>query len=142
MKTSKLFQKAIEKIAAANGVDLTKVGSYIRIEKPNYQPLNIETIGTNLVAVSHTYIQNGDVMRDPEMVFYTGYGEGGWVAISWQNDGIGRLIESVKMKDGKPGSFYPKVQADQASFAAMWARNLKAQGFTTTTPTTVKNGNE
>lgn len=40
-----------------------------------YQPLTIEVTPDGHIAVAHTFVQNGDVMRDPEIVFN---------AMSWQ----------------------------------------------------------
>lgn len=55
-----------------------KAGSYIKINNEGYMSLTIECIKeqintpwgfAKLYSVSHTYIQNSDLMRDPEMVF-------------------------------------------------------------------------
>lgn len=129
MKTSKSMQATVTKIAELHGIDLTKVGSYVRLEQKGYQPLNIEVIGQNEVAVSHTYIQNGDVMRDPEMTFSTEYGDNGWAATSWRNDGVGVNRQACRMQNGHITRFFPREQKEQTTFANMWARNIKAQGW-------------
>lgn len=131
MKPSKTFQAIITKLAAKHGLDLTTVGSHLRLTMPNYQPLTIEVIGEHQVAVAHTYRQHGDVMFDPEMVFYTGYGGNGWLAIRWRNDGVHVDQVSVVLSDGVPARYSPRMQADHAAFAAMWARNLKVQNWLT-----------
>ena len=46
----------------------------VRLTVDGYMPLSVEDIGTSttgnrLIAISHTSEQNGDLMRDPEMVF-------------------------------------------------------------------------
>ena len=53
---------------------LRKPGNYIRLENPPYMRLVIEHIGHGprgrpAIAVAHYYEQNGDAMRDPEIVF-------------------------------------------------------------------------
>src|SRR4029077_6163013 len=53
---------------------LRKPGTYIRMENPSYMRLVIEYVGEGprgmpSISVAHCYEQNGDLMRDPEMVF-------------------------------------------------------------------------
>jgi Domain of unknown function (DUF6908) len=53
---------------------LRQPGNYIRLENPPYMRLVIEHIGDGprgmlAIAVAHYHEQNGDAMRDPEMVF-------------------------------------------------------------------------
>jgi hypothetical protein len=55
---------------------LTLLGSdtAVRIREHGSMPLSIEVIGRSsashcLIALSHTWEQNGDVIRDPKMVF-------------------------------------------------------------------------
>lgn len=42
---------------------------YVRFESDAYEPLYIERIAHNQIAIAHTYIQEGDVMLDPEITF-------------------------------------------------------------------------
>lgn len=42
--------------------------TYMRFEKEDYEPLYVELIDKNTVAMAHTFIQNGDLCYDPEMV--------------------------------------------------------------------------
>jgi hypothetical protein len=74
MKGSKLIAQTIRAVAAARGLDLSKVGSHARIDNPPYMPLCIEVIGPNLISIAHYGLQNGDLMADPEMVFSMGVG--------------------------------------------------------------------
>lgn len=66
-------------------------------------------------AVAHTFVQNGDLMYDPELVF----------------DPQTWLVVEVAMH---PTGFYQRVSAGRyspglESFAKMWAKNLREQGF-------------
>lgn len=108
---------------------LKRPGNWIRLEQPNYDRLVIEHVGTGpfgrpLVSVAHYYEQNGDAMRDPEMVFLAG---AQWVPMSYQNDGVGVFQEAVEADSNG------RVRADEAlvkelaAFAAMWDRNIHAQ---------------
>lgn len=40
------------------------------LDQPGYLHLHAERVGSKLLAISHTFEQNGDLMRDPEIVFY------------------------------------------------------------------------
>ena len=70
----------------------------VRIRVEGYLPLSIESIGTSaegnrLIAICHYGEQNGDLMRDPEMVFelFT-HGEASAAEpLSFQNDYMGLL---------------------------------------------------
>lgn len=58
MKTCKMFQKFIERIAEKNGFDLyttdpDRRGYVLRVEVEGYMPLEIAVLAKNVVAVSH-----------------------------------------------------------------------------------------
>lgn len=133
MKTTKQMATIISKIAHEVGIDLTvcrpTIGAHVKVENGPYMPLCIEVIDQSLVSVAHYYEQNGDLVPDPDMVFYTGYGlENGWVPVSIQQN-MGTYTVATELENGQVASFYPRRQADLASFANMWARNIKAQRF-------------
>ena len=129
MKTSKAMQAIVGKIASKHGVDISQPGAYLKLEMPGYQPLSMECIGTHQVAVMHTFIQEGDVMRDPEIVFFTGYPE--WVAIAVTQDPVGVYREYAELsEEGETILRYQRRgQAELAAFANTFARNIAAQGW-------------
>lgn len=66
MKTYQHFATAL--------ADLLGDDTAIRLTVNGYMPLSVEHIGQSdegnpLIAVSHTGEQNGDLMRDPEIIF-------------------------------------------------------------------------
>ncbi len=129
MKTTKQMATIISRLAIATGTDLQKPGEHFKIENEPYMPLCLDVLGKNLIAVAHYYEQNGDLVADPDMVFFTGYGvENGWVPVSIQQN-MGSYTRATEIEDGKVTGFYPRAQAELATFANMWARNIKAQGF-------------
>ncbi len=94
--------------------------------------LVIEHIGTGprggeLVSVAHFGEQNCDLIRDPEIVFEAAAGQ--WQPVSIQQDYVGGYREVVIV--GEDGKIYvrPAEVRDIASFARIWNRNLKYQGF-------------
>lgn len=113
------------------GIEVLKE-TYIKIKNEPYMPLVIEWVGkgpyeTELVSVAHYYTQNGDLMRDPEIVFIVsklGY----WTPMSFQQDNLGLYQEAVTIREG---SFFmnSKLIRDLKQFAKMWDRNLSEQGY-------------
>lgn len=126
MKTSKSMQSIITKIAARHGLDLTQLGGHLRLTMPGMLPLVIETLPDQMVSVAHYYTQNGDAMRDPEVVFYTGWYE--WAPIEITQDPTGNYRHVCK-PEGPDAWVLPAEQADLASFVRVWAKNIREQGW-------------
>lgn len=105
---------------------------YIKIKNEPYMSLVIEWVGkgpyeTELVSVAHYYTQNGDLMRDPEIVFSVSK-LGFWMPISFQQDNLGLYQEAVTIREG---SYFMKAALirDLKQFARTWDRNISEQGF-------------
>ena len=112
-------------------------GFHIHIDNPPWMPLDIEDIGIpgphGLVAISvaHYGHQNGDLMRDPEMLFelrragedielFPHYWRNDYLGIeqySSFHDDTGKLVEVAALK------------LRHEEFARMWDNNLRAQGY-------------
>jgi len=104
----------------------------IRLEVPGFMRLVIEHVGTGprggeLVSVAHYGEQNGDLMRDPEIVFEVAAGQ--WHPVSIQQDYIGSYREAVYVGEDGKVRIRPAEVRDIQAFARMWDRNLKHQGF-------------
>jgi phosphoribosylformylglycinamidine (FGAM) synthase PurS component len=87
---------------------------YWEVEVPGYMDLTIERVADNHISVSHNYLQNGDVMRDPEIVFEI-------ENTHW------KPIEYVQ--DPMIAQYDPDGLDQVESFASQWGDNLKQQGF-------------
>ena len=97
--------------------------------------VNVDWIGVvigvgDIFAVSHTFEQNGDLMMDPEMQFIreqdgrTAF----YYPISFKQDSLGVDRESVKFdNDYKITAINAREQADEAHFANVWMKNIRAQ---------------
>ena len=103
---------------------------HLRIENEPFMPLVIEAWNTgdgHIISVAHYYTQNGDAMRDPEVVMMN---EGR--LLSYQQDSLG-IYNAVSWWEDKPGGTVWKVNlkayASVLEFTKLWARNIKAQGF-------------
>src|SRR5262245_32959183 len=103
-----------------------------RLEVLGFLRLVIEHIGAGprggeLVSVAHYGEQNGDLMRDPEIVFEVAART--WYPVSVQMDYVGSYREAVSV--GEDGKVYvcPAWVREIQAFARIWDRNLKHQGF-------------
>ncbi len=127
---------------------LKKLGnnSYIKINNEGYMPLTIECIEeqintpwgfAKLYSVSHSYVQNGDLMRDPEMVFIVCDNRAHEKDFDniliytqmFQQDNLGLYEESVRIENNHIKTFIKTWQHGHCSFANTWLRNIKQQGF-------------
>ena len=104
----------------------------MKITNEPYMDLHIDYLGVmcgkDAYAVSHNYIQNGDLMKDPDMMFFD-IGDR-FLAASFEQDGGLPVSQfSIECIDGK---FLknPRLQISHQSFSNEWASNLKKQGFT------------
>lgn len=85
-----------------------------------------------IVSVAHYGVQNGDAMRDPEMLFEITQDEVG-ATVLWpfyfRNDYAG--VEECSRRQDDSGNLHcrPSRTREFEEFAQMWDANLKAQGF-------------
>ena len=109
----------------------------VRLTVNGYMPLSVEHIGQSadgnrLISLCHYGEQNGDLMRDPEMVFELFiHGEASAAEpLSFQNDYMG-VFQNVYRYDesGKKTHVKTRLKAELKSFARTWFKNLKDQGF-------------
>jgi hypothetical protein len=126
MKTYQHFASVLTQLLAND--------TAIRLTVDGYMPLSVEHIGQSaegnrLIAISHTGEQNGDLMRDPEMVFEI-HAHGMAEPLSFRNDYMGMMQEVYRYEDsGKKTHVNAGLKQDLKSFARTWFNNLKDQGF-------------
>ena len=122
---------------------LLDTGAYRKIDTGSFMAVNINLLyhrpcGT-VFSVSHNYEQNGDLMADPDMTFLKALTDGKWYPLTYQLDGLGLYQESVVFTPaGEIQGYKRKLQADHASFANLWMKNIKNQQpeyFKETAPT-------
>jgi hypothetical protein len=100
-------------------------------------PLSVEEIGISierhrLVSLCHYGEQNGDLMRDPDIVFLFHNLPDGAAAepVAYRNDYLG-IVQDVYRYDeaGRRTHVFPTLKQDLKEFALNWFANLKDQGF-------------
>lgn len=127
MKTYEHFANRLDQLLGNN--------QCARIHADGFMPLVVEDItcgGTRHIALSHTTTQNGDLMRDPEMVFEIIDACGVRFAepVSFRDDSSGLLQEVYRYDStGRKTHVLPQLKTELRTFARTWFRNLKSQGF-------------
>lgn len=102
-----------------------KTGYYKLSNDPTYMPLTIEIIGKNQLSICHYGESNGDLMRDPEMIFYKRNDD--WVPVYFRNDWVGVEEFSCVVTQNQLVIDNEKKQEDQAEFANTWLSNIEDQ---------------
>jgi len=113
-----------------------QAGFHIRIENEPWMTLVIEDTqergpnGLPAISVAHYGEQNGDLMRDPEMIFEADESgdEMNLIPFYWRNDYVG--IEQYSAFTENGGTVLnSRLKREHSAFAGTWDRNLRAQGF-------------
>lgn len=122
---------------AANLNQLLRGHIAVRITVDGYMPLSVEEIGIDgeghrLVSLCQYGEQNGDLMRNPDIVFMFQHDQHGFLAepLSFRNDYLGLDQEVYRYDEtGKHTHLDTKLKGHLKEFAQIWFANLKEQGF-------------
>lgn len=109
----------------------------VRITVSGYMPLSVEEIGSSedgqrLVSLCHYGEQNGDLMRDPDIVFlFHNFPDGAAAEpLSYRNDYLGISQEVYRYDEtGRRTHVFPTLKQELKGFARTWFANLRNQGF-------------
>lgn len=107
----------VEAAGLTNEFDAARVTGesfHLRVDNEPFMRLVVEIVAPSEVSVAHYYQQNGDAMRDPEIVFGTN-----WLPVEITQDPIGSY------RRAKEGYYLTGVQ----DLARIWAANIRHQGF-------------
>ena len=144
-KASAAIFSAILKQYSDAGTDLLKIN--VNGDDSAIMPLSVEKVSNtrsintpwgmgSLYSFAHYYEQNGDLMRDPEIVFLvvdnreTDEGDMDLIGIfpqMFQQDNIASYRELIKIEDNSVKTFDTRWQPDVTIFANEWMKNLKWQ---------------
>lgn len=130
MKVRQIKNENLSKIGKAAADN----GGSIRIVNEPYMRLCAEWIGHVVIdkytfpalSVCHYEELNGDLMRDPDIVYARVYRSGDeyWIPYSYRCDYTGTYQEFITST-----TIHRSEQYDCALFTLEWMKNLQAQGF-------------
>jgi hypothetical protein len=118
-----MFRRVVREIARAWEAEAELIGNAegelprsLRLERDGFEPLTLERIGADQLAIAHTFLLNGDVMSDPEIVIDLG---------RWEPVEI--TMHPVGMYDRRRWAGDRAFSARLAELVGVWARNLDYQ---------------
>ena len=97
---------------------------YMRFESEPFMPLTIEKIGSGRIAMAHHFIQNGDVMADPDMEFELDVKNECLFARTYQQDSLA-YYQTAETDEG----INVNLAKELDDFAKTWFKNIKSQGY-------------
>lgn len=107
---------------------------HIKIESDGYMPLTIEKLwygdcyGNPIFSITHYGVQNGDLMRDPDITFSIDPKNKRIIPQTFQNDYVGLYQEVFKEINGKM-MYSQSLLRSLDQFLWDWLKNLEYQGF-------------
>ena len=100
---------------------------------PAFMAVSLEILPGDLLSVCHYAEQNGDLMRDPEIVYWRHDGE--YYPQEVTMDFCGRYSRCLIFDGaGRPQRYNPAEMKDLALFTADWMKNIELQQKLTITP--------
>lgn len=103
---------------------------YLRFEREGLEPLSIEKVGDNLISIMHSFVQYGDVMRDPDIVLLVDNTYKTVTAASYEMSAMSIYKEYV---DFETGEVLDEIgQKETNSFLADWLKNIEHQQYVLT----------
>lgn len=129
-KTMKAINKKADKFYHACINAIPRGGTAFKLDtSKTYMPLCVERIGGNRFGLFYSFAhygeQNGDLMRDPDVVMLSAMGR--LYPVSFRNDYLGINGEYVEFDESNRVKIYKRKQADLASFCGIWAQNIMEQ---------------
>ena len=93
-----------------------------------FMALHVERIGTRMYSLAHYFRQNGDMMRDPDVVLFKD-AHGRWFPATFQQDGGGVPVYTVALEfsDERITGVYRRRYRELRDFMRVWLRNLRVQ---------------
>ncbi|MFA6084684.1 hypothetical protein [Mucilaginibacter sp.] len=128
-------------------LDRMNGGQHLKIENDPFMPLTIEKVGGNvttywgeasLYSLCHYYVQNFDLMQDPEMCFIvvdqrgedlTAVDKVKIVPYMYQQANLAIYEESITFEGNEMDKYDRTLQLHHVIFANQWLQNIQEQGF-------------
>ncbi len=118
-----------EKLLSYLWNEAEKNDSYFKLKNNKiFMPLVVELIGFNQISLVHYGEQNGDLMRDPEIVFYKNGNS--FLPVFLQNDYIGQYIEVMDYSENSNSFVVSNTRGYNSIidfFNSLWSKNIISQ---------------
>ena len=101
---------------------------YIRFESDSFEPLYIERIRPDRIAMAHTYTQYGDLMFDPEIIFAVDDERRELLPLSFEQSDPPYYRAVYDKTDPTPEGKDDAAERDINDFLTTWFSNLEYQG--------------
>jgi len=109
------------------------IGEYRKVENGSYMPLSMDVVDDNqygrIISIAHNFIQNGDVMADPDMQILVAFKKQSVQAMAFQNDAVGIYQECIFFNDEGKLMCRQNLLKELNLFLDLWTKNLLVQGF-------------
>lgn len=129
MRSCPRMEKVIMALAEKHDVNLQQVGANFRLDMPGFDRLCVERISPACISVAHYFEMNGDLVAEPDIVFFVDF-SGAWLPISISQSITGwRAYAELDAAGMAIARYKPQAQRDLAEFAELWAQNIKDQGW-------------
>ena len=122
-QAARVMDQLLQELGEGDHVKIDRGGAGIMavvVEK-----LETSSLGVHY-SVAHYYVQEGDLMRDPEMIFIRRV-DGSYYPSYYLQDNMGIEQNSIFFDEAGRVMVKPKMQADHATFANTWMMNIKEQ---------------
>jgi len=126
----RMYEKLV-KLGIINQDGSLKFNEYLKLKSRNFMDLNIDHLSHKeddrsiVISIAHNYIQNGDVMADPDMEIRIIPSMKMVEALTFQQDNMG-IYQQVYHEDSR---FNPTLKNELNNFLNSWLKNLIEQGF-------------
>jgi len=130
------YGKFYEQLEALVGGDFKawiKEENPLKLKAPGFMDLNIDFLYLTktgfVMSMAHNYVQNGDVMSDPDMEIEVYLESKQAEPLTYQLSSMG-LYQKVYEYDeeGTKTGVRPKVKQELRKFLKTWFKNIKVQG--------------
>lgn len=99
--------------------------SYLKFKANGFMDLTIERLSYERLSITHYYLQNGDLMRDPDMELIINHKKGTIMAATFRQDNLG-INQRVYLEDNR---WSPKLSKQLNSFLNEWLGNIENQRY-------------
>ena len=121
-----IYERIYDKLEKLGILYIIKNGNeHIKFKSEGFMDLNIDKLSNDKIAIAHNYIQNGDVMADPDMEIRIFPNSRIAEALTYQQDSLG--IFTVVYPE--PDKVNLKAKKELNDFLNIWLGNIIKQGF-------------